>query len=123
MSATNTESLPKETVQDSQQKTEPVVDVKQANTKTEEKLGYKPGSALSNKQRTSSRRLPEIPEKQADLIQVGDICVAFFNPFHQKLFDVRASGLFDTKYGHYNYTDMIGKPFGTMVSLYFNFIC
>ena len=50
------------------------------------------------------------------------MCIAFFTPFHQKLFTVEGSGLFDTKYGHYNYSEMIGKPFGSMVKRLYSFL-
>lgn len=64
---------------------------------------------------TVSRKIAELPEKIQETISEGDLCIAFFTPFHQKLFTVEGSGLFDTKYGHYNYSEMIGKPFGSMV--------
>lgn len=62
-----------------------------------------------------SRKITELPEKLEEKIKEGDLCIAFFTPFHQKLFNVENSGLYDTKYGHYNYAEMIGKPFGSMV--------
>jgi tRNA A58 N-methylase Trm61 len=71
---------------------------------------------LSNKQRTGPRRLPDLPDQKAAIIKPGDLCIAFFNPFHQKLFQAQSQGMYDSKYGHYRFTDIIGKPYGTMVS-------
>jgi hypothetical protein len=84
-------------------------------SETKPVVAFKPGSALSNKQR-GPRKLPDLPVKEPELIKVGDTFVAFFNPFHQKLIVAQESGLLDTKYGHYRYSDIVGKPYGTMVS-------
>lgn len=72
--------------------------------------------AKGESRNTTSRKIAELPEKLAETISQGDLCIAFFTPFHQKLFTVEGSGVFDTKYGHYNYSDIIGKQFGSMVS-------
>lgn len=76
----------------------------------------KTGGEVSTRPAKTVRKIADIPEISPWTISKGDLCIAFFNPFHQKLFKADTVGTLDTKYGHYNMIDMIGKQFGALVT-------
>ena len=52
-----------------------------------------------------------------DLIQEGDQALAWISRNNIKPITIEADGVFNTRYGSFPHSDMIGKPYGSQIAI------
>lgn len=61
------------------------------------------------------KEIPKLPKIETIIMQEGDQVIGYFNPKTQILFNLKSGKRQDTKYGHYDHDEFIGKPFSSKV--------